>query len=92
MIVLELEKITDEMYEFLQENYNASKEQVLNLENDEDLRQYLLDVLTWVECDGIEEGADEETVRRGDLAADIITYISYKPPHDDEEYYEDEDE
>ena len=40
----------------------------------------------------VEEGADEETVRRGDLAADIITYISYKPPHDDEEYYEDEDE
>ena len=89
---MELEKITDEMYEFLKENYNVSKEQILNLENDEDLRQHLLDVLTWVECDGTEKDADEDTVKRGDLAADIITYISYKPPHDDEEEYTEDDE
>ena len=83
---MNLEKITEEMFQFLKDTFNVEKDQIMDLENNEELRQKLLDELLWIEVDGfIDDDVDEETRKKGNLAADIITFISYKPEYTEED-------
>ncbi len=89
---LQLDKITEEMFELVEKETGVTKEELLTVEENEDLRLKLLDILTWIEVDEIEAALDGPISKRGELVSDVITYICYKPPEPDDDEFEEEDD
>lgn len=82
---MRLSDITEDMFSFIEQETGVKKDAVLEVGNDEETRQKLLKELFEIEVDEVMEAGDGPVSKRGRLAADIVTLISYTPPEEAEE-------
>lgn len=82
---MNLAAITEEMFDFIEKETGVKKDDVLSVEENEKIRQKLLDELFEIEVDEVMSAGKDPVSNRGKMAADIVTFISYAPPEEAEE-------
>lgn len=80
---LHLEKLTAKMFRFIKKELGHDKAYVLSCEENEDVRQQLIDELVDIEIEGV--NSDGTVDARSRFAADILNLICFDQPHDDED-------
>ena len=78
-----LDLLTDETYEMIEKQFNLSKEQITNIENDPELREKVFMWALMLECDSIENGVDKETQKLGELGEKISDALLQREPDPD---------
>ena len=81
---LKLDLLTAEMIDFAQNELGVSEDDLRNIENNEELRQELLEKLLWIEVDEIEDSPEEKYSERGEIASGLLTLLCYPDPGDEE--------
>lgn len=67
-------KLTKELEEFALKECNVTREELVSAEENEDVRQKLIDIFFDIE---VEELTDDSITERGYKAADIVTILCY---------------
>lgn len=71
---MHLELITEEMFQFIQQELGYDKEQVLRCETDDDFWSKLVNELFDIEIEGI--NSDDTIEPRSQMAADIVDLLT----------------
>ena len=72
--------LTDEMFDFIEKEFNISKDEILSNNSFDFYHNLLYDILD-IEVLEVPDDANERISERGRIAADIVTYMTARPIH-----------
>lgn len=79
-IHLGVDELSDELIKFAKEEFGVSRETLFSLEEDEEMRQKLLDIWGQIEIDEL-PGDDSPVPEYVQKVSDLLTAICYHPRH-----------
>ena len=77
------DNLTEEMFNFIEKEFNISKDEILSNNSFDFYHDLLYDIFD-IEIEEIPDDANEPISERGRIATDIVTYMTAKPIYNEE--------